>query len=78
MLSGLLGRVTPDISTEKPAQAKSWHRVQTTNARRCIDVRIFRTNVAGWRCLSFLHPTRIRLSHAGDVGRLFRHGGRLV
>ncbi len=78
MFSELLGRVTTDISTEKPAQAKFRDRVPATNDRLGIDARIFRTNSAGSRCLSFLHPTRIRLFLDRDVGRLFCHGGRLV
>ncbi len=75
MFSELLGRVTTDTSTDKPAQAKFWDQIQATDARLCIDVRIFRTNLAGSRCLSYLHATWIRLPHAGDVGRLLRHGG---
>ncbi len=78
MFSELLERVTTDISTEKPAQAKFWDRVQPTDARFCIDLGIFRTNLAGSWCLSYLYATWIRLPHAGDVGRLLRHGGEPV
>ena len=78
MFSELLGRVTPDTSTEKPPESKFWDRVQTSNARLCIDVRVFRTDFTGSWCLSYIHTAGIRLSHARDVGRLLRHGGRLV